>query len=197
MSNFLLEPLAQDLDFGWDLDNMLSQIQESDWIFVEPYGSISYMCQFHNVFPNQAEQYVNYLHELQQVYKAKANKTDPETIFADATILDESLILVKTQTDIAGQANFNLVNKYHCIFNLRNADKWKAQVAYDFPIDPKALVETHIPDNDFYSYPITEISLTDKTVYIHNLVNATKGAPVNPSATPIDQYYRLIIKLVY
>lgn len=195
MSNFSLEPLAQDLDFGWDLDNMLSQIQESDWIFIETYGSISYRCDFHNLFSNQAEQYVNYLHELQQVYKAKANKTDPETIFADAIILDESLILVKTQTDSAGLANFNLVDKYHCFFNLRNSDKRKAQVAYDFPTD--AQVETHIQDNVFYSYPITEISLTDKSVYIHNLSYATKGEPVNPSATTIDQYYRLIIKLVY
>lgn len=181
---FRIEILDPNFNLGWDLNQMLISLSESDWHYVTAYQNNSYVCNL-ELFPDKLDQLYQYMIDLQNHYRQLSNLTPAQTVFINSTFNKSKMDLYRTHTETDGMPIYNNISKYAIAIGLRNTDKYAIEFAPTYPTDPSINSNDIVPEN-FESYPKVREILDDNKTYIFNRSMALRGKTLN--LPPVYRY---------
>lgn len=184
--NFTTEILDNNLNFNWNLNDMLSGIPEGAWQYAYHYNNKSYVCNL-GVFPTKLDDLYTHIINLQDFYKQQTTLTDGQTRFINSTINKSQFNIYKTFTDTDGIPVYNNISKLALVIGIANSNIYGTAFAPTYPIDA-SIVSDNIQALDFDNFPnVTEI-LEDNKLYIMN-----RSIPVRGKRLDIPPDYRYLI----
>ena len=163
--SFRLEILDPNFNLGWDLNEMLISLTDSDWQYVTATHNNSYICNL-ALFPDKLDQLYQYMIDLQNHYRQQSsNLTPAQTIFINSTFNTSTMDLYRTYTETDSTPIYNNISKYAIIIGLRNTDKYAIEFAPTYPTDP-SINSNNIVAENFESYSKVNEIIDDNTTYI-------------------------------
>lgn len=187
---FRVEILDPNFNLGWDLNQMLASLTDTDWQYATPYQNKSYVANL-ELFPDKLDQLHDYMINLQNYYKQQGTLTPAQTIFVNATFNKSTVDLYRTYTDVDSIPIYNNISKYAIVIGLRNTDKYQQDYAPTYPIDTTLNSDNIIAEN-FDNYPKDTEILEDNKTYIMNRSLALQG---KVSTTPPVYRYLIVFFL--